>query len=162
MNMYAELGACLGNGCLHVYGIGCMSAELGACLGNGCLHVCGIGCMYAELGACMRSWVHVCGVGCMSGERSLACLRSWVLVWEQGAFPSPQAGPGPWPQARAGPWPQARAPGALLCAARRLRAPCCTEPIVPWGAPPPPDPPNKSPLGLPDAFLADTYWLTHV
>ncbi len=35
----------------------------------------------------------------MSGERSLACLRSWVLVWEQGAFPSSQAGPGPGPNA---------------------------------------------------------------
>ena len=47
--MYAELSACLGNGCLHVCGLGCMYAELGACLGNGFLHVCGIGCMYAEL-----------------------------------------------------------------------------------------------------------------
>ena len=55
-----------------------MCVKLGARFGNGCLHVCGIGCMYAELGACMRSW---------------------VLVWEQGAFPSSQAGPGP------SPWP---------------------------------------------------------
>ena len=31
----------------------------------------------------------------MSGEQSLACLRSWVPVWEQGAFTSTQAGPGP-------------------------------------------------------------------
>ena len=75
-----------------------MCVELGACLGNGCLHVCGIGCILGErLGACMRNWVHVCGVGRMSGERSLACLRSWVLVWQQGAFPKSQAGPGPGP-----------------------------------------------------------------
>ena len=59
MNMYAELGACLGNACSHVCGIGCMYAEFGACLGNGCSHVCGIGCMYAELGVCLGSWVHV-------------------------------------------------------------------------------------------------------
>ena len=29
----------------------------------------------------------------MPGERSLACLQSWVLVWEQGAFPRPLAPP---------------------------------------------------------------------
>ena len=116
--MYVELGACLGNVCLHVCGLGCMSTELGAFLRNwvhvcgiGCMsrrrllacmqnwvHVCGVGRMSGErLFACMRNWVHVCRVGCMSGEWSLACLRSWVLVWEQGAFPSSQAGPGPGP-----------------------------------------------------------------
>ena len=41
----------------------------------------------------------------MSGEQSLACLQSWVLVWEQGVFPSPQVVPGPGP----GPaWAQGR------------------------------------------------------
>ena len=48
---------------VHVWGtVVCMYAELGACLGNSCLHVCGIGCRVGELGACMRSRVHVCGV----------------------------------------------------------------------------------------------------
>ena len=38
----------------------CMYAELGACLGNGCLHVCGIGCMFGKrFCACMQNWVHV-------------------------------------------------------------------------------------------------------
>ena len=92
--MFAELGACLANGCLHVCGIVRMYAELGACLGNGCLHVCGIGCMYAELGAClgkrllarMRNWVHVCRVGCMSGKRLLACMWNWVHVCGVGCM----------------------------------------------------------------------------
>ena len=45
--MYAELGACLGNGCLHVCGIGCMFGErLGACLGT-------VLSLSAELGACL-------------------------------------------------------------------------------------------------------------
>ena len=94
---------------VHVWGTAvCMNAELGACLGNGCLHVCGIRHMFWErLFACMRNWAHVWGVGCMSGERSLACLRSWVRVWEQGAFQSPQAGPGPWPK---GSWPRPLGP----------------------------------------------------
>ena len=38
--MYAELGACFGNGCLHECRIACMSAELGACLGNSPWLVC--------------------------------------------------------------------------------------------------------------------------
>ena len=54
-----------------------MYAELGACLGNGCLHVCGIGCTSGNwLVACMRHCVHVCGVGCVSGERLFGCMSA--------------------------------------------------------------------------------------
>ena len=83
----------------YVCGIGCMFGErLFACMRNW-VHVCGVGCVSGErsLVSCMRNVVHVCGVGCMSGERSLACLRSWVLVWEQGAFANSKGGPGPGP-----------------------------------------------------------------
>ena len=118
--MYAELGACLGNGCLHVYGIGCMYAELGACLGNG-------------------PWL-ACGVGCLSGSRVFSQAPKLALA-------RPQPGPGP-----RGATLCSKAPaGALLHRAYRI-----------LGGLRPPRPPNKSPFGLPDTLLTDTYRLTHV
>ena len=54
-----------------------------------------VGCMYADF-------------GCMSMKRLGACMRSWVHVWEQVAFPSSQAGPGP------GPWPPPHPPPTTL------------------------------------------------
>ena len=48
-----RLGACM-RSWVHVYKTaGCMYAELGACLKNGWVHVCGVGCMSIKrLGAC--------------------------------------------------------------------------------------------------------------
>ena len=90
--MYAELGACLGNGCLYLCGIGCMFGErLFAFMWNQ-VHVWGAAvCMYAGSGARLRSWVHVWGTVLGLPVELGACL-------EAGCFPNPQAGPSP------GPW----------------------------------------------------------
>ena len=51
MYHYAELGACMGNSCFHVCGIGYMFAELNAYLGNGPWLACGVGCLSGDQGA---------------------------------------------------------------------------------------------------------------